>query len=154
MADASDAQTKPRRKWSTEKWLAAYAEHGTVTAACKVIGISRETAYATRKVDEEFAADWDKQENAVTDLLEKTLVEVALDFKHSGQVRALTLALKSRRPSKYRESIKMEHGGKITTGVEEGVDEAIRAQLAENERLRDRLAELEPAGKDEVPSGA
>lgn len=147
-ADASDAaQAKPLRKWSTETWLAAYAEHGTVTAACKVVRISRETAYATRKKDAEFAAAWDKEENAVTDLLEKTLVEVALDFTHRGQVRALDIALKARRPSVYRESLNVKHGGKVGVAVEieEGVDEAIDGLLAENDRLTERLAQLEQA---------
>lgn len=126
MANTPDTQrAKPRRKWSLEKWLEVYAEKGTVTAACKVVGISRETAYATRKRDPEFAEAWDKLEHAVTDLLEKTLVEVALDFSHKGQVRALDIALKARRPSKYREGLKVEHGGTIKHDVATSFDHEV-----------------------------
>lgn len=148
MSDEPDTQGKPpKRKWSAEKWLAAYAEHGTVTAACKAIGISRDTAYRHRKEDEEFRAAWEKEEQAVTELLEKTLVEVALDFSHRGQVRALDIALKARRPSVYRESVNVKHGGKVGVAVEveETVNEAIDGLLAENDRLTERLAELEGA---------
>jgi hypothetical protein len=146
MSDEPDKSPDKRRKsWDKSVWLEAYAEHGTVTAACKVVGISRETAYQHRKKNEEFAAAWDREENAVTDKLEKTLVEVALDFTHRGQVRALDIALKARRPSVYRESLNVKHGGKVGVAVEieEGVDEAIDGLLAENDRLTERLAQLE-----------
>jgi len=157
VADEPDkSRGKPRKVWSKATWLEAYAKHGTVTAACKVVGISRETAYQHRKSDEEFAAAWDREENAVTDLLEKTLVEIALDFSHRGQVRALDIALKARRPSVYRESLNVKHGGKVGVAVEieEGVDEAIDGLLAENDRLTQRLAELEPAEQAEAAGSA
>lgn len=155
MSDKPDRSLDKRRKsWSKTTWLKAYAQHGTVTAACKVAGISRETAYQHRKSDLEFAAAWDREENAVTDLLEKTLVEVALDFSHRGQVRALDIALKARRPSVYRESLNVKHGGKVGVAVEieEGVDEAIDGLLAENDRLTERLAQLESRVQAEAPS--
>lgn len=139
------------KRWSREKWLEIYAEKGTVTAACKAVRISRDTAYRARKADEEFAAAWDKEENAVTDLLEKTLVEVALDFSHRGQVRALDIALKARRPAVYRESINVKHGGKVNVEVEEGVNDAISGYLAEIQRLTERLADLAPDGQAAVP---
>jgi hypothetical protein len=147
-ADKPDASRgKPRKQWDRTRWLEAYAEHGTVTAACKVIGISRDTAYLARKNDPDFAAAWDKQENAVTDLLEKTAVERAL----GGSDRLMEFILKARRPGTYRESVKVEHGGKVNVEVEEGVNDAITGYLAEIERLTERLAELAPDGEAEVP---
>lgn len=130
------------KAWEKD-WLAAYEEHGTVVAACKAVGISRQTAYTHRKDDEAFAAAWDKLENAVTELLEKTAVERALE----GSDRLMEFMLKARRPSVYRESVNVKHGGKVGVAVEveEGVNEAIDGLLAENDRLTERLAELEGA---------
>jgi hypothetical protein len=151
-SDASRGKTRKTRKrqWDRGAWLAAYEKHGTVTAASKAVGIHRDTAYTARKNDPEFAAEWDKLEVAVTEILEKTAVERAL----SGSDRLMEFMLKARRPSVYRENLKVEHGGKVTHQVEEGVDEAIDGLLAENERLRDRLAALEPAEQAEAAGSA
>lgn len=141
-SDASRGKSR-KRQWSKDAWLAAYEKHGTVTAASKVVGIHRDTAYTARKNDPEFAEAWDKLENAVTEILEKTAVERALD----GSDRLMEFMLKARRPGTYRESLNIKHGGKVNVEVEEGVDEAIDGLLAENDRLTQRLAELEPKGE-------
>jgi hypothetical protein len=131
-------------------WLAAYEECGTVVGACKVAKISRQTAYNYRRDNEGFAAAWDKLETAVTELLEKTAVQRALD----GSDRLMEFMLKARRPGTYRESVKMEHSGKVNVEVEEGVNDAISGYLAEIERLTERLADLAPDGQAAVPGGA
>jgi hypothetical protein len=142
------------KKWSREGWLRVYAEKGTVKAACAAVGISRETAYAERKRNPVFAERWEVEESAVTDQLEKTLVEVALEGEGSPQVRALEFALKARRPNVYRESINVKHGGKVNVEVEESVDDAIREYAAEVGRLTERLAEVAPDGQAPVAGAA
>lgn len=138
-----------RRQWDRAAWLAAYEEKGTVTAACKVVRISRQTAYQERKLNAPFAEAWDRAEQAVTDVLEKTAVERALD----GSDRLMEFLLKGRRPQTYRESVNVKHGGKVGVEVEEGVDDAITGALAEVERLTERLAELESGREAQVPGG-
>lgn len=150
-SDTSDNRAregKSRSKpWSRERWLEVYSEKGTVTAACKAVGISRDTAYRYRKLEPDFAAAWDREEQAVTDVLEQTLVEVALDMKHPGQVRALEFALKSRRPTKYRESLKID--GKVTHVSEQRLDDEIQEYLQ-----REREAELAGEGAATGPESA
>lgn len=137
--DASDDHARepvrPFKQFSYADWITVYEEKGTVTAACKAVGISRDTAYQRRRIDADFKALWDAAEQAVTEVLEKTLVEIAQDFDHKGQVRALEIALKSRRPEKYRESVKLEHGGTITHEIEVAVDRE-SAELEESLGLR------------------
>lgn len=151
LPDGTRAKPKTRAKTGTswhKPWLVAYEKHGTVAGACKVVKVSRETAYQHRFRYPAFAAAWDKLENAVTDLLEKTVVEIALDHSRGhDQVRALEFVLKARRPAIYRESLKVTHGGKVTHEVEEKVNDEINAALAEIERLGDRLADVGPDGE-------
>ncbi len=40
-------------------FLAALRVMGSVSAACRAAGISRQTAYSTRRTSESFAAAWD-----------------------------------------------------------------------------------------------
>lgn len=137
------------KKWDRAHWLRIYEEKGTVTAACKSVGISRQTAYTERKDNPEFAAAWDRAEAAVTDVLEKTAVERALE----GSDRLMEFMLKARRPGTYRETVSVKHGGKINIEVEEGVDEAVNDALSEVDRLTSRLAQVAPDGQTEVPRG-
>jgi predicted DNA-binding antitoxin AbrB/MazE fold protein len=149
----AESPTKPDAKkgrcpWKAD-WLDAYQAHGTATSACEVVGINRSTAYEARKKDPEFAKAWDALESETTKLLEETLYERALN----GDTTAAIFMLKARRPAVYRESLNVKHGGKVgvTVEIEEGVDEAIDGLLAENDRLTERLAELESARQAEVP---
>jgi len=124
-SESNAREVKQRARFDFGTWVAAYEEHGTVVAACKVVGISPDTAYRRRRESEEFASMWDEAEGAVTEVLEKTLVQIALDPDHKDQVRALEFALKSRRPDKYRENVRLEHGGTINHNVEVGIDAAL-----------------------------
>ena len=52
--------------WESERptdwrpaFLAALRVLGSVSAACRAAGISRQTAYSTRRTSESFAAAWD-----------------------------------------------------------------------------------------------
>ena len=60
-----------------KKVLDAYAEKGTVTAACRCAGISRETFYRWLKEDPKFKAAVDDAYEQVTDDLEESALERA-----------------------------------------------------------------------------
>lgn len=152
MADKPDSSKGKFDAACKERWLAAYQSHGTASAACEVVGINRSTAYEHRKRDAEFAKAWDALESETTKLLEETLYERAL----AGDTTAAIFMLKARRPAVYRESLNVKHGGKVgvSVEVEEGIDDAINGLLAENDRLTQRLAQLESSGEAETPSEA
>jgi len=143
MSVIAPAKPKPskkgRRDWKPQ-WLAAYQAHGTAKAASEIVGINECTPYEARHRHPEFAKAWDALENETTKLLEETLYQQALN----GDTTAAIFMLKARRPSKYRESFKVEHGGKVNVGPEEDVNAAIAEYGAEVDRLTARLAELEP----------
>ena len=115
-----------RRNWKPD-FIAALAEAGTVTEACRKSGISRTTAYHARQQDEAFALQWADVEEEGTELLEKVAVQRAVD----GSDTLMIFLLKSRRPQKYRENVKIEHGGEIRTYL----DELSRDQLRERARV-------------------
>jgi hypothetical protein len=150
MTDGSDNSKGKFDGARKERWLVSYQSHGTATAACEEVGIHRSTAYEHRKSDPEFAKAWDALESETTKLLEETLYERALN----GDTTAAIFMLKARRPSVYRESLNVKHAGKVgvTVEIEEGVDEAIDGLLAENDRLTERLAQLESASQAQASS--
>lgn len=131
------------------KWLEAYEGHGTVVAACRAVNISRDTAYRHRRSDPEFGAKWDELQNVVVAQIEQTLVEVALDnSRGSDQIRAAEIILKANRPGKYRESMKVEHGGTIRHEVDEALDDEINRFLA----AHDQAGEVEDGRSDPSPA--
>lgn len=141
---APDATPK-RPEWA-DKFLKHFRELGMVTPAAKKTGVERSTVYRLRDRDETFAAEWAKVEEWATEELEQVAYKRAVD----GSDTLAIFLLKARRPSVYRESVNVKHGGKVgvQVEVEEGVNEAIDGLLAENDRLTERLAELEGAKAD------
>ena len=121
------------------KFLKALRETGIVTDAAKILGVDRTTVYRERDRNPQFKADWEQVNEWVTEELEQEARRRAM----KGSDTLLMFMLRAKRPSVYRESVNVNHGGKVTHEVEEGVDEAINALLAENDRLTARLAELE-----------
>ena len=123
----TQAPSKPRRNWKPT-WLNAFRETGMVTAACRVAKVGRRTVYDA-SIDEEFAAAWDEIEQETTDVMEREAYRRAVDGvpeplvsagKHVTDVRKysdtlLIFMLKGRRPEKFRENVKVEHGGAIKT---------------------------------------
>jgi hypothetical protein len=138
VSDESDNRAREPRNWAYDEWIAAYEEKGTVTAACKVVGIARETAYQHRRRDGGFREAWEAAEEAVTEVIEKTLVEVAIEDRN---VRALEIALKSRRPEKYREGLNVDVGGTVKIEVRVGLEGTI-------ERLVNELAGSQAEGSE------
>jgi len=135
-----------RKDWQTP-FLGAFAELGMVTAACEAAGISRDTAYQERQRDEAFALAWADVEERSTETMEaeayrravtgttKPLVSAG---KHVCDVQEysdslLQFMLRARRPDRYRENVKVEHGGQVKLE---------RATQLSDEELASRAAEL------------
>ena len=116
----------PKKVWKPD-FLEALRETATVTEACRVAGIGRATAYRARQQDEAFAVAWADVEEESTETLESVAVQRAVD----GSDTLMIFLLKSRRPQKYRENVKIEHGGEIRTDL----DELTRDQLRERARV-------------------
>ena len=116
----------PKKVWKPD-FLEALRETATVTEACRVAGIGRATAYRARQQDEAFAVAWADVEEESTETLESVAVQRARD----GSDTLMIFLLKSRRPQKYRENVKIEHGGEIRTDL----DELTRDQLRERARV-------------------
>lgn len=127
-----------------QRFLDAFRDTGIVQEAAKKAGVGKATVYRHKASNPTFAAAWDEVEEWTTQQLEQVAVKRAVD----GSDLLLIFLLKARRPHIYRETMKVEHGGKISHEIEQGIHAAIEAHVAENERLRDRLAELEPAEPD------
>lgn len=53
-----------------ETFLLHLANHGSVTKACELCGISREGIYKVRDRDEEFAEQWERARRVASDALE------------------------------------------------------------------------------------
>jgi hypothetical protein len=102
-----DGTNAGRRKNWHETFLVALAEHGTVTAACKVAKISRVTAYRNRNEHPDFAERWDEIDAATVDELEQKAKEVAL----SGDPRMIEFLLKHRRREIYGDQVRHELTG-------------------------------------------
>jgi hypothetical protein len=139
-------------KAKKEKWLLAYAEHGTCKAACEHVKIETSTAYRARQRDADFAERWDALEHATTKILEETAYERAIN----GSDRLAEFMLKARRPDRYRESLKLEHGGKITAQIDVGISDEIARVAEQLDTATRRLAELadgrpDPAAGPDAP---
>ena len=125
MSKPSTSST-PKKDWKPA-FLEALRGTATVTEACRSLGIDRGTAYKARQRDEAFAVAWADVEEESTETLESVAVQRAKD----GSDTLMIFLLKSRRPQKYRENVKIEHGGEIRTDL----DELSRDQLRERARV-------------------
>lgn len=99
----------------------------SITAAAAKIRVSRQAVYALRKSDDEFAKEWDDAYESGTDLYEDEAKRRAIQGTekpvfYQGEVvghikeysdTLLIVALKARRPEKYRENIKQEISAEV-----------------------------------------
>lgn len=97
----------------------------SVTASAGRIGVSRQAVYALRLADGEFAKEWEDAYESGTDVYEDEAKRRAIQGTEEpvfyqgevvGHVRKysdtlLIVALKARRPDRYRDNIKQEIGG-------------------------------------------
>lgn len=140
MADTSDssrARGKPLDGWE-ERFVAALALRGVVTHAVEDAGVARSTVYQRREDDEAFAKDWDDALEEFADALEVEAYRRGVQgvekpvFYKGEQVstvleysdRMLELMLKARRPEKFRDNLKVEHGGKVGLSLDQLVRRA------------------------------
>jgi hypothetical protein len=127
-----------RRRSKHEDWrpafLEAFAQHYTVTLACKAVGISRQAAYAERQRNKAFAEAWADVETQTTEFLERELIrraaeswvererwEVDTDGNRVLAERVtkwsdsnLQFLLRARKPETYRENVRVDHGGTVS----------------------------------------
>lgn len=115
----------------------------SITAAASHAGVGRTTAYQWREADPVFAEAWDDAIEAGTDRLEdethrrafngvtrpvavgKEIVEIT----EYSDTLAIFL-LKGRRPEKFRDNVKVDHGGKLDVNVVAGSKDLIGARLS------------------------
>jgi hypothetical protein len=143
------AGTLKKGSWQA-KFIDAFRDTSLVTEAARVCGKGRSTVYRERQRNEDFALAWAEAEEWVTEELEQEAKRRALE----GSDTLLIFLLKAKRPLVYRESVKLDHGGKIGVQVEEGVNEAISDYLGDIQRLAERLGALADRGEADAPGRA
>lgn len=104
-----------------------------VNAACKLAKVGRTTVYEERQRNEGFALAWHDIEERTTEMMEREAYRRAVEGvtkplvsagKHVTDVTEysdtlLIFMLKSRRPERYRDNVKVEHAGSVKTEVVE-----------------------------------
>lgn len=136
------------RGWE-ELFLKALAETGNVSAAAKLAGVARQTAYEAKELRPEFAARWDDALEEACDALELEARRRAKDGaekpvfylgREVSRVREysdvlLIFLLKAHRPEKYRElklppleALLAALPAEVSRAVRKAIDETVPAQ--------------------------
>lgn len=114
----------PKKDWQ-ERFIASLQKLPNVTRAAKAAGINRKYAYQVKKSDIQFAEAWDDAlgmsvDNAEAELHRRAVLGVLEPVYHNGKkvgsVREysdtlLIFLLKTHRPEKYRDSVKLTGSG-------------------------------------------
>lgn len=100
-ADAAPQRTR-RRDWSA-RFLEVFRSTCNVRLSADAAGIDRDTAYRRRGRDPVFAKRWAQAEQDAVDVLEAEARRRALSMSDT----LLIFLLKSHRPEKYRETIRL-----------------------------------------------
>lgn len=110
-----------------EAFLNVLSQTGNVSRACASAGIGRMTAYEWKRDDKGFAQAWEDAIEAGTDNLAQEAIRRAHEgvdepVYYKGEVcgavrkysdTLLIFLLKSHRPAVYKESVDLNHGGKV-----------------------------------------
>lgn len=121
---ANRTKRTPKKR---ETFLATLSQTGNVSRACAAAGIGRMTAYEWKREDTVFAQAWEDAIEAGTDDLAQEAIRrahIGVDdpVYYKGEVcgtvrkysdTLLIFLLKSHRPSVYKESVDLNHGGKV-----------------------------------------
>lgn len=116
----------------SHKFFNELSSTGNVSAACRAVGVSRQSAYARRRADAAFSAEWDDCIETGIDALELEARRRAIDgcvrpvfYKggECGEIREysdtlMIVLLKAHRPQKFRDNVQHEHAGGLTIRVE------------------------------------
>jgi hypothetical protein len=109
----SDVVVLPELPELTRPWMLLFLQGltrtGMVAAACRLAGISRQTAYVHRASDEVFRLAWFETTEAVADVIEAALVRRAIG---SDTIAAIFL-LKCLRPDVYSDRVELRHVGSV-----------------------------------------
>lgn len=106
------ARTRVRGDWRAP-FLEAFAEHGTVRAACLKVGVGRSTVYDERHRNSAFAVAFAEAELEITESLEGEAIRRALD----GSDRLMEFLLKARCPERYSDRAHLHHSGTVAQPV-------------------------------------
>lgn len=126
-----------------------------VSVTCELMGISRQTAYAERQRNEDFALAWHDIEEETTEAMEREAYRRAVEGvttpmvsagKHVTDVqsysdRLLEFMLKARRPEKYRDRVDLNHSGSVEKRVKVDLAKLDDDELAALERIAAKLEE-------------
>lgn len=121
---------KGQTSWSKDDFLAALESGGTIADACRVVEISRSTAYRAKEADPEFSAKWDENDQRVIDDLER----VAFKRATEGSDRLIEFLLRAKKPDVYRERLSIEDERKR--------EERERTRKLSDDELDEKLAGL------------
>lgn len=128
MANIPEARSRFDELTEAQKlsFLDHLAEHGNATRAAKQVGVKPNTARYWRANDPDFCLLWDEAIEQVADSLE----EKGLARAEDGSDRLLEFFLKSHRPRRYRESIKLDIDQRTTlvmdlSGISGGTNESV-----------------------------
>lgn len=132
------AATRNRENYRTwaPAFLTTLRNTGNIRASCQAAGISRFTAYATRRNYAKFKADWEEALEDACDVLEAAARKRALDTSDT----LLIFLLKSHRSEVYGDKLKVTH---------EFVREQVRKLAAEQGLDADELIRV----AEELTSG-
>lgn len=135
--DASEFEAAVEPFWDRKPWRRKFIEvlgtTGNVSAACSEAGIGRWTVYHDRANDDAFKQAWSRALREAGDKLEQIALRRATGYKRTTEkyeVNAqgqrllvevkiedvvsdavLLTLLRAAKPEKYRETVRMEHGG-------------------------------------------
>lgn len=110
--------------------LKAYVEFGTVTAACRAVGIGRTTWYYWRTHDKEFDIAVREAEEEVADDLEQEAIKRAKEGKSDT---LMIFLLKGLRPERYKDRRELD-----VTHHDDPAETLEKAHKRARERARER----------------
>lgn len=125
------AKKKQKRTTKKKAFLAAFAQCGNISHACRLADCSRTLVYKWLNEEPDFKAQFDEADTSATEALEKeayrracegTLRPIYQGGRKVGTIREfsdtlLIFLLKGRKPHMYRDYLKTEHSGQIGVNV-------------------------------------
>lgn len=133
-ANAAPQRTR-RRDWSA-RFLEVFRSTCNVRLSADAAGIDRDTAYRRRARDPRFAARWAQAEQDGIDVLEAEARRRALTTSDT----LLLFLLKTHRPEKYREFIRIDMRREAQRIADEVGEVDVDATIAAAERIADRAS--------------
>lgn len=144
-----NATPKKEAEYKPRVWMKAFITtlslRAIVSHACNAARIDRATAYRAKETDPVFAQAWDEAVEVAADTLEDEAwrrategVEKPVGFYQGAAAEyvreysdvLLMFMLKGARPNKYRENVKLEHGGKLRVVTEKDLSDNELANIA------------------------